>query len=203
VRQQSAPSTHSSSTAAAATTTTDPKDKDKSPNTISIHLGRYVFVSPHCTLHPPSRLSAPHPPSSTTPPTASKQTDVHNTPIGPLPASTPQTLTYFPLRIADFVFIGAHTHINAATIGSHVSIGAHCSVGNMVVIKDNVRILDYTVLPAGSVWASGSVVGGRPGRVVGELGEGWGAGGVEGGPGMEARELWRGVSNAAASVAKR
>jgi hypothetical protein len=65
----------------------------------------------------------------------------------------------------------------------------------MVVIKDNVRVLDYTVLPAGSVWASGSVVGGRPGRVVGELGEGWGAGGVEGGPGMEARELWRGVGN--------
>jgi hypothetical protein len=32
--------------------------------------------------------------------------------------------------------------------------------------------------------------------VVGELGEGWGAGGVEGGPGMEARELWRGVGNA-------
>ena len=65
----------------------------------------------------------------------------------------------------------------------------------MVVIKDNVKILDHAVLPAGSVWASGSVVGGRPGRVVGELGEGWGAGGVEGGPGMEARELWRGVGN--------
>ena len=57
------------------------------------------------------------------------------------------------------------------------------------------RVLDDTALPAGSVWASGSVVGGRPGRVVGELGEGWGAGGVEGGPGMEARELWRGVGN--------
>jgi dynactin-5 len=185
VRQQQASSSSS--------TTTDPKEK--SPNSVSIHLGRYVFVSPHCTLHPPSRLSAPHPT------TAAATTNIH-TPIGPQPAS-PQTLTYFPLRIADFVYIGPHTHVNAATIGSHVSIGAHCSVGNMVVIKDNVRILDHTVLPAGSVWASGSVVGGRPGRVVGELGEGWGAGGVEGGPGMEARELWRGVGNGSGGVGKR
>lgn len=168
----------------------DPKDKEKSPNAVSIHLGRYVFVSPHCTLHPPSRLSTPHPPSS-----LSKQADTYTPPGGPTHPLAP-TLTYFPLRIADFVYIGPHTHINAATIGSYVSIGAHCTVGNMVVIKDNVRVLDHTVLPAGSVWASGSVVAGRPARVVGELGEGWGAGGVEGGPGMEARELWRGVGNA-------
>jgi dynactin-5 len=195
VRQQS-----SSSSSSSSSSTTDPKEK--TPNSVSIHLGRYVFVSPHCTLHPPSRLSAPHLPASSSSSSSSTTTtaiSVH-TPIGPQPAGQ-QTLTYFPLRIADFVYIGPHTHVNAATIGSHVSIGAHCTVGNMVVIKDNVRVLDYTVLPAGSVWASGSVVGGRPGRVVGELGEGWGAGGVEGGPGMEARELWRGVGNASGGVA--
>jgi dynactin-5 len=188
VRQQSSSSSSS---------TTD--SKEKTSNSVSIHLGRYVFVSPHCTLHPPSRLSAPHPPAAPSSSSTAAATSVH-TLIGPQPAGQ-QTLTYFPLRIADFVYIGPHTHVNAATIGSHVSIGAHCVVGNMVVIKDNVRVLDYTVLPAGSVWASGSVVGGRPGRVVGELGEGWGAGGVEGGPGMEARELWRAVGNASGGAA--
>lgn len=63
----------------------------------------------------------------------------------------------------------------------------------MVIIKDNVKVLDHTVLPAGSVWSSGGIVAGRPGRVVGELGDGWGSGGVEGGPGAQAREMWAGV----------
>ena len=44
----------------------------------------------------------------------------------------------------------------------------------MVIIKENCRILDGTVLTPNSVWSSGSVVGGKPGRVVGEVGEGWG-----------------------------
>ncbi|KAF7505317.1 hypothetical protein GJ744_001020 [Endocarpon pusillum] len=35
------------------------------PQTVSIHLGRYVFISPGCTLHPPSRLT-----TTTTTPTA-------------------------------------------------------------------------------------------------------------------------------------
>ena len=67
----------------------------------------------------------------------------------------------------------------------------------MCIVKDNVRVLEGTVLPAGSVWASGCVVGGRPARVVGEVGEGWGS--VEGGmgPGGRAREVWAGVGTGA------
>lgn len=70
----------------------------------------------------------------------------------------------------------------------------------MVIIKDCVRIEDDTVLPTGTVWRSGVVVKGKPGRVVGEIGEGWanGAGGEGGaGGGMEkwGRELWASVGN--------
>jgi dynactin-5 len=62
-----------------------------------------------------------------------------------------------------------------------------------------VRVEDGAVLPPGSMWASGSVVAGRPGRVVGEVGEAWG--GVEGGMGVGGvalvggRERWAGVGN--------
>ena len=59
------------------------------------------------------------------------------------------------------------------------------------MVKDRVKILPGTVVPAGMVVPSGSVVGGRPGRVVGEVGEGWGV--REGGEGGEGREVWRGV----------
>ena len=73
----------------------------------------------------------------------------------------------------------------------------------MVIIKENVRILDGAVLPANSVWSSGCVVGGRPGRVVGSVGEGWGerAGSAgagktgEDGVGVRGRERWAGVGN--------
>ncbi len=73
----------------------------------------------------------------------------------------------------------------------------------MVIIKDNVRVEDDTVLPAGTVWRSGVVVAGRPGRVVGRVGEGWavgGGGGAGGGGGVEGlvRELWGSVGNARA-----
>ena len=54
----------------------------------------------------------------------------------------------------------------------------------MVIIKDCVRIQDGTVLPAGSVWRSGIVVAGKPGRVVGEVGEGWVDGGLSNGAGQ-------------------
>ena len=103
------------------------------------------------------------------------------------------------MRISDSVFIGPSTVIRAAEIKSNVHIGANCTVGNMVIIKENVRVLDGTVLPANSVWSSGVVVGGRPGRLVGEVGEGWGDGtsGRDGGEGVgvKGRERWALVGN--------
>lgn len=83
--------------------------------------------------------------------------------------------------------------IEAASIGDHVYIGKGAIVGKMVIIKDWAKILEGAVVPTGMVVASGSVVGGQPGRVVGEVGDGWGMyEGMEGG-GM--RDLWRSVGS--------
>lgn len=155
----------------------DPKAAAKKPSQASsIHLGRYVFVSPNCTLHPPSRLDRGE----------GKQ----------------QQLIYYPLRIADFVFIGPNSNVRAVEIRSHVHIGANVTIGNFCVVKENVKILDGAVLPAGSVWASGSVIAGAPARVVGDLAEAWGGGGSLGGAsggdelvGVRARERWASVGN--------
>jgi dynactin-5 len=113
-------------------------------------------------------------------------------------------MTYFMLRISDYVYIGPNTHVRAAEIRSNVWIGANCTIGNMVMIKDNVKILDGTVLPANTIWAGGTVIAGRPGRVIGEIGEGWAAGSsgsggggggstVDEGVGVKSRERWAAV----------
>lgn len=52
------------------------------------------------------------------------------------------------------------------------------------MIKENVKILPDTVIPANMIIPPGSVVGGRPARVVGEVGEGWGVSGGVGGLGI-------------------
>jgi dynactin 5 len=120
-----------------------------------VHLGRHVYLSSGVVLHPPSRLQ-----TFTNPEGATKQATV-----------------YYPLKIESHVFVGQGSVIRAAEVRSHVHIGANVVVGNMCLIKEGVRVLDGAVLPAGSVWASGVVVGGRPARVVGSVGEGWGWGG--------------------------
>lgn len=81
--------------------------------------------------------------------------------------------------------------VEAAQIGSNVHIGKDAVVGSMAIIKDYVNVLDGCVIPAGMVIPSFSVVGGVPGRVVGELGEGWGI--IEGGPGGDSRDRYRSV----------
>ncbi|OCK84345.1 dynactin subunit 5 [Lepidopterella palustris CBS 459.81] len=113
---------------------------------------------------------------------------------------------YYPMKIGDNVFIGPNTTISAISISSHVHIGAGCVIHPFAIIKDNVKILPNTVVPAHMVIPSGSVVAGRPARVVGEVGEGWGvsAGGAGGGAlggaggqgwveGGDLRELVRGI----------
>lgn len=81
--------------------------------------------------------------------------------------------------------------IEAASIGSHVHIGDDAVIGSMAILRDYVKVLDGTVVPPGMVVPSWCVVGGVPGRVVGELGEGWGVEGV--GEGGESRERYKNV----------
>ncbi|MCJ1303765.1 Dynactin subunit 5 [Hypocenomyce scalaris] len=147
-----------------STTTTSSSSTPAPPKpTVSISIGRYTIISPHATLRPPFLASS----SSGRP-----------TPI------------YTPLRIGDHVLISAHCVIEAAAIGSYVHVGAGSVVGKFAIIKDGVKILPGTVVPGGMVVPSGVVVGGRPGRVLGEVGEGWG---VQGGEGGDLREVWRAV----------
>lgn len=80
--------------------------------------------------------------------------------------------TYMPLRLGDHVFIGQGSVIQAASVGNHVSIGKGCVINEFVIIKDYVKILDGTIVPANAVIPSFSIVAGQPGRVVGELPDG-------------------------------
>ena len=100
-------------------------------------------------------------------------------------------VSFHPLKIGEHVFVGQGSIIEAASIGDHVHIGAGSVIGRMAILKEWVEVLEGSVVPAGMVVASGSVIGGRPARYLGDVGDGWGVGeGVEGG---DQRELWRSV----------
>ncbi|KAF4304523.1 putative dynactin subunit 5 protein [Botryosphaeria dothidea] len=92
-------------------------------------------------------------------------------------------LSYYPMKIGDNVFIGPNSHISAASVSSHVYIGESCILEPFCIIRDNVKILPHSVVPSNMVIPSNSIVGGRPARVVGELGEGWGVAAGGGGVG--------------------
>lgn len=96
--------------------------------------------------------------------------------------------SFFPLKIGEHVFIGENTVVEAASVGNHVHIGQDTVVGSMAILKDYVVVLDNAVVPAGMVVPSFCVVGGQPARVVGEVGEGYG---IEGGEGGMARERYK------------
>jgi len=96
---------------------------------------------------------------------------------------------YYPLKIGEHTFIGANCVIEAAQIGDHVHVGRGAVVGKFAILKDGVKVLEGAHVVGGMVVASGFVVGGRPARVVGEVGEGWGI--AEGGEGGDLREMWR------------
>lgn len=73
-------------------------------------------------------------------------------------------------------------------MGNHVHIGKEVVLGGMAILKDFAVVLDGAVVPAGMVVPSWCVVGGRPARILGEVGEGYGVEGAEGGL---ARERYR------------
>lgn len=80
--------------------------------------------------------------------------------------------------------------VEAAVVADRVHVGAGSVLGRFAIVKEGARVLPGAVVPGGMVVPSGAVVGGRPARVVGEVGDGWGVGGGEGG---DLREMWRGV----------
>jgi dynactin-5 len=96
--------------------------------------------------------------------------------------------SFYPLKIGDHVFIGERAVVEAASVGNHVHIGKDVVVGSMAILKDFAYVLDGAVVPPAMVVPSWCVVGGAPARIVGELGEGYG---VEGADGGLARDRYR------------
>ncbi|CAI7567209.1 hypothetical protein N7527_009931 [Penicillium freii] len=96
--------------------------------------------------------------------------------------------SFYPLKIGDHVFVGEGAVVEAASLGNHVHVGKGAAVGSMAIIKDYAYVLDGAVVPPGMVVPSWCIVGGRPARIVGEVGEGYGVEGAEGGM---ARERYR------------
>ncbi|KAL9611851.1 MAG: hypothetical protein Q9167_003505, partial [Letrouitia subvulpina] len=123
---RSSPPSATTTTTTTSSTQPQPTDKEppakpkKPPPTISVSLGRYVILSPHCTLKPPFR-----------------------------PSSSGASGTYLPLRIADHVLVHPHASISAASIGSHTVIGSHATLQSMCILKDSCTVLPGSVVPAG------------------------------------------------------
>lgn len=158
-----------------------PSQSGRETTPISINIGRCTVISTGSVIKPPARIS---------------RGQVH----------------YYPMKIGDNVFVGMsvlsycsscallmegedgkcwlmmiagpNSTISAISISSHVHIGANVTIQPFAIIKENVKILPNTVVPTNMVIASGSVVGGQPARVVGEVGEGWGVGGGGAGGGL-------------------
>ncbi|KAJ3009968.1 hypothetical protein HKX48_007649 [Thoreauomyces humboldtii] len=78
---------------------------------------------------------------------------------------------YYPMKIADHVYIGEGAVVEAAQVGSYVHIGRDAVIGRFAVIKDCCRILDGAVVPPNTVVPSFSVYGGAPAKLVDELPE--------------------------------
>jgi acetyltransferase-like isoleucine patch superfamily enzyme len=50
---------------------------------------------------------------------------------------------YYPMKVGDYVHIGANTIVEAATIGNHVEIGKNCVIVNTVVFLSSSSLLTY------------------------------------------------------------
>lgn len=123
----------------------------------------------------PSAGSAPAPPSSANAISIGRCTVIGAGCVIKPPARISRgILSYYPMKIGDNVFIGNGSHVSAASISSHVHVGEGCILEPFCIVRDNVKVLPHSTVPANMVIPSNSVVGGRPARVVGELGEGWG-----------------------------
>lgn len=78
---------------------------------------------------------------------------------------------YYPMKIGDYVHIGANTVVEAATIGNHVEIGKNCVIGKFTIIKDCAKVADNTIVPANTVIPAMALFSGSPAHFVEDLPE--------------------------------
>ncbi|KAM0751039.1 dynactin subunit p25 [Meredithblackwellia eburnea MCA 4105] len=79
--------------------------------------------------------------------------------------------SYYPMKIGDFVSIGANTIVQAASIGNGVEIGKNCMIESLAIIKDNAKVRDNSVVAAGTIIPSLTEWEGNPARPISTLPE--------------------------------
>ena len=108
-----------------------------------IKFGKYVIINEKITIHPPFVFKK----------------------------NEKQKIQFVSFEIGDYVSIGSHTVVQAASIGSNVIIGKDCILSHRCVIHDNVRILDNSIVPPDAVIPPYSIYGGKPALYIAELPE--------------------------------
>lgn len=93
-----------------------------------------------------------------------------NASIAP-PLKEGTTAHYYPVRIGDYVHVGANTKSEAVLVGSAVHIGQNCDIGAFSIIKDCVVIEDGSVVPPRTVLAPHTRWRGVPALEAGALPE--------------------------------
>ncbi|BGP18700.1 hypothetical protein JCM10213_006263 [Rhodosporidiobolus nylandii] len=79
--------------------------------------------------------------------------------------------SYYPMKIGDYVTIGAGSVVEAASIGTGVEIGKGCIIGPLAILKDYSRVADGAVVGAGTIVPSLTEWAGSPARPVNQLAE--------------------------------
>lgn len=78
---------------------------------------------------------------------------------------------FIPLTIGSHCIIGKDCIIQAAVIGIGCNIGNNCILSKRCILKDFAYIEPNTVVPPDMVIPPFAIVGGNPGRIIGELSE--------------------------------
>ncbi|GAA5938784.1 dynactin subunit 5 [Sporobolomyces koalae] len=81
------------------------------------------------------------------------------------------TFSYYPMKIGDYVTIGAGSVVEAASIGTGVEIGKNCIIGPLSILKDYCKIADGAILGAGTIVPSLTEWSGSPAKSIQQLAE--------------------------------
>ena len=117
-----------------------------------INVGKYCTMSEGVTLRPS--------------PTSNSDSVDKETGEGETSA-----VTHVPLKIGDYVRIGARSEVEAASVGAMVQIGSDCKISPRCILRDCCCLDDGTVLAADTVVPPFSLFAGAPGVLVAELPE--------------------------------
>ena len=82
-----------------------------------------------------------------------------------------EPIRHIPMTVGTNTYIGPHCVIEAAAIGVGCHIGDHVIIAKRCILKDHVRVLDHTVIPADMVIPPFSIVAGNPAEIIGEESE--------------------------------